>query len=251
MILWNTDLVMPSSKHWELRAAVRAFERMVEETARSERRNRVAALVTAAMALAREEGDFTVKQVAERAGVALQTLYRHFGTKDELVLAVIEEDVAEGAAHVASIAATLDDPVERLRAIVRQPIMTAAEGSMTGLRFHVMERARLVELHPEEVEAALSPYRDLLIRAISDASEAGEVHPVDEARDADVVLHLVMTYAHSVAFGAAARRPSEVADFIWDFCLAALQRDGGDDPVDRPAVDPAREGAPCADPTIA
>src|SRR5262249_29509730 len=71
----------PAPKLWELRAAVRA--------GRSEGGGRDFALdiVNAAWSLVERDEilDFTVRQVIERAGVALKTFYRYFGNKDELL----------------------------------------------------------------------------------------------------------------------------------------------------------------------
>jgi AcrR family transcriptional regulator len=207
------------SKHWEVRAALRHFERLTEESTRSGRRSPGAALVAAAKELA-ENGDFTVKQVADTAGMALQTLYRHLGTKDELILAVIEEALADGAEEVAARSAGCTDPVERLHAIVIESFKLAREASPLRLRFHTRERMRLSENFPREVEEALSPYRELLVAVISEAESAGRLHPRDLQRDADIILHLLLVYTHAVASHAL---PDDVAEAVWGFCLAALQ----------------------------
>ena len=214
-------MTVPSgeSKHWEVRAAIRHFERLTEESARSGRRSPGAALVAAANELA-ENGDFTVKQVADRAGMALQTLYRHLGTKDELILAVLEEALADGADQVAARSAAFVDPVDRLHAIVIESFRLAHEASPLRLRFHTRERMRLSEHFPREVEEALSPYRQLLIDVISEAASAGRLHPRDVQRDADIILHLLLVYTHAVASHAL---PDEVAEAVWGFCLAALR----------------------------
>src|SRR5262245_30719779 len=107
-------------KQWEIRAALRAFARSRET---STRRNPAEDMVEAAWELVATQTDFTVKEVAERAGVALQTFYRHFGTKDELLLAMLEESIGRGVATRVAEAAGLDDPVDRLRYLVIGPIV--------------------------------------------------------------------------------------------------------------------------------
>ena len=54
-------------------------------------------------------GDFTMETLAERAGVAVGTLYRHYPTKTDLVAAVLDETIAviadiaeDGAREVAA-----------------------------------------------------------------------------------------------------------------------------------------------------
>jgi len=56
------------------------------------RRNRDAILAAALLALT-ESPDASLNAIAKRAGVANATLYRHFQTREELVLAVYQEEV--------------------------------------------------------------------------------------------------------------------------------------------------------------
>jgi AcrR family transcriptional regulator len=60
-----------------------------------------------------------VDAIIERSGVARQTLYRHFGSKKELVLAFLElrEDLWTKSWLQAEVARRADDPAERLLAI--------------------------------------------------------------------------------------------------------------------------------------
>jgi TetR/AcrR family transcriptional regulator len=217
-------------RNWEARASRRALERLADSDARSGRPNSPAALVAAAQELICV-GDFTVKQVADRAGVALQTLYRHFGSKDELLLAVLEENILQGMDSIAEQANKFDDPLERLEAVIRNPLQGSSEMDLPQLRFQARERVRLSEEFPAAVEACFSPYRNLLIEYIEKAAEAGVIFPGDPSRDADIVLHLVLTYTHNVAARAVPYEATDVADYVWNFCLAALRRgaDRGDE----------------------
>jgi AcrR family transcriptional regulator len=65
------------------------------------RRNREAILAAALEALT-ESPDASLNAIAQRAGVANATLYRHFPSREDLVLATYEHEVAEvvGAADV-------------------------------------------------------------------------------------------------------------------------------------------------------
>lgn len=213
-----------SERHWEARAARRTLERLAAHDARPVRPSSPAALVSAAQALA-QDGDFTVKQVVDKAGVALQTFYRHFGSKDELVLAVLEENLLNGNRALSELADREATPLERLAVIVRAPLLLATSpDNLPGLRFHARERVRLSEEFPAEVEACLSPYRDLLIAYMEAAVAAGAISPVDVVRDAEIILHLVLTYTHNVAGGAVPYDAADAADYLWSFCHSALLR---------------------------
>ncbi len=209
------------SRHWQVRATRRTLERMIEENKRSQRQDPAAAIVAAARELA-ADGDFTVKQVADRAGVAVQTVYRHFGSKDELVLAVLEESLAAGCEYISEVTNDIKDPLDRLERIIRISITAAKDTPQ--LRLHARERARLSEAHATEVEEALSPLRMVLIDALSQAAAAGEVSPVDIERDADLILHLLLSYAYAFMAHAIPGEANQVAGYVWGFCLAALRR---------------------------
>lgn len=214
-----------TERRWEMRVARRALERNAEADARSGRPNVPAALIAAAQELSRA-GDFTVKQVADQANVALQTFYRHFGSKDELILAVLEENIIAGQEFIRNSASRYKDPLGRLAAVIKAPlaISDVTEWDLVNYRFQARERARLSEEYPAEVEGVLSPYRDILIEYISDAAEAGVVFPLDIVRDADMILHLVLTYSHNLVSKAVPYDATDVANYLWDFCLAALLR---------------------------
>ena len=77
-------------------------------------------MVAVARDLANETGGaaFTVVQVAQRAGFSLKVFYRYFASKDELLLALIEEDSRLGADLLVDQLVGIGGPVERLRSYV-------------------------------------------------------------------------------------------------------------------------------------
>src|SRR5437016_7632098 len=83
---------------WQARALHRSLE-----PARTRSVERMERLVAAARELANETGTaaFTVTQVTERAGLSLKSFYRCFPGKDELLIALLEEDSRLGAAILA------------------------------------------------------------------------------------------------------------------------------------------------------
>jgi AcrR family transcriptional regulator len=57
-------------------------------------RNRAAILAAAAEVFARRGAKATTEQVAQRAGVAVGTVFRHFPTKDALLAAILKQSLA-------------------------------------------------------------------------------------------------------------------------------------------------------------
>ena len=77
-------------------------------------------LVEAARALMWETGApvFTVNQVVAAAGTSLKSFYRCFESKDELLVALFEDDARRGAEALAAAVDGHDDPVARVRCAV-------------------------------------------------------------------------------------------------------------------------------------
>jgi AcrR family transcriptional regulator len=206
-------------KQWELRAALRSVR-----PADASSRDFANDIITAAWVLVEQDGvlDFTVKQVIERAGVALQTFYRYFGNKDELLLAMFEESMRDAAARI-PVRRRAKDPVQRLRQLVVQPIlMDFDEQAQRVTRWRGRERQRLMEFFPDAVEAVYEPYRAAIAEAIVEVCAAGRGTCDRPDVDARLILHLVQEMAHGVHGGGISDAPKLVADRVWHMIWSGL-----------------------------
>jgi TetR/AcrR family transcriptional regulator, cholesterol catabolism regulator len=133
------------------------------------RRDRMLA-VTAELALEGGWDAVQMREVAQRADVALGTLYRYFPSKEFLLVSVMISEIQGLADRLAIRPAEGDDPVERVvdvlrranRALQRQPQVTVA-----------MIRALISG--NQEIAPAVRETRSLMRRIISDA--LGVEHP--------------------------------------------------------------------------
>ena len=188
-------------------------------------------IVAAGRRLVEEQGDnFTTQDLIKEAGVALQTFYRHFGGKDQLLLAVITEIIADNCALFAEQASKLDDPVERLRFYVTTALDGIHTAQRPNPRFITAEHWRLHELYPHEMAEATRPFADLVERELRAAQEEGTLDPDDPERDAWLISKLVMSVYHHYSFTPDDAGADSVADDVWRFCLAAV---GGRSPEPR------------------
>ncbi|MDZ4828364.1 MAG: helix-turn-helix domain-containing protein [Actinomycetota bacterium] len=173
---------------------------------------RAEGLVDAARRLANESGTaaFTVAQVAERAGASLKAFYGCFRGKDELLLALIEDDSGLGAALLEARIAAYDHPLEgfvdELFALLREPGAAGYAGVL------VREHRRLGELHPEGLDTALAPITSLLASLIPSA---------DPKRDAQTMLGVLITGIHDILLGRV-DDPTELASYLYGFCTRGL-----------------------------
>ncbi|MEJ5255237.1 MAG: TetR/AcrR family transcriptional regulator [Acidimicrobiales bacterium] len=197
----------------------RALDRSLAD-ARARSVERLSRFVAAARALATESGSsaFTVQQVVERAGQSLKSFYRLFDGKDDLLLALLEEDCAVGAFFLAEMIDAHDDPVDRVRAWVIGLFELMAAGDQGYVGVLVREYGRLSEERPDQMEQAVAPFIDLLVTLLEQACQAGVARAGDTRRDAGLVFALVLRSIHELALGRDPRRPREVAEHVWSFC---------------------------------
>lgn len=206
---------------WTERAADRS-PRVQRSRARSVEQARV--IVGAAQRLIFEgREEFTIQDLVGEAGVALQTFYRYFGSKDELLLAVLEDLIAQGCADFDARAGVQPDPVSRLRTLVTAVVDLLGPAGPEGssARFIAGEHWRLAKLFPDEIVLATKPYADLLAAEIRAGTEAGLLQSADPDHDAWLMTQLVMSVYHYRAFGAP--ETNTTTDDLWRFCLAALR----------------------------
>ncbi len=183
------------------------------------------AIVRAAQRLISVKGSaFTTQDLVKEARIALQTFYRYFPGKDQLLIAVIEDMVETSAAEYKKRAASLDDPLERMRSYISVVVESLARSGDTphGPRFITAEHWRLSSLYPEEMERATRPFTDLLRGEIEAARDRGLIEVADPAYDAWLINQLVMSVFHHYAFAPADLSYPEIAERLWAFCRAGL-----------------------------
>ena len=180
-------------------------------------------IMNAALALVGEKGSaFTVQELAKEAGVSLQTFYRYFAGKEELILAVVEQLVTQACDERRAKAQDIADPVERLRSHVTDMIALLYQDiNQEALRFVPSAHLRLQEVYPDELARVTRRFTDLLVPEIEAAVAAGRLTSTDIEQDAWFLTQLVVTTFHHYAF-TSERPPAELADQLWGFCLGAL-----------------------------
>ena len=212
----------PPSQPWAERAADRSPSVQRSRT-RSLKHTRV--IIDAARRLIDEKGTrFTTQDLVKEAHVALQTFYRHFAGKDQLLVAVLGDYIAEASARYEEEARGLAGPVARihfyLTAILRG--LDSRPSSEGGPQFITAEHWRLHQVFPDEMAEATRPFTELVLREIREAVAAGQLSPADPERAAWHVSQLAMVVYHHYAFARTDETVEEISDHLWQFCLGAL-----------------------------
>lgn len=223
---------------WQDRALARSLA-----DSRSRSVERISSFVAAARRLATETGSsaFTVQQVVAASGQSLKSFYRYFEGKDDLLLALLEEDCAVGALFLGEMVGRRRTPQTRARAWVLGIFELMAAGEHGYVSVLVREHRRLAEERPAELELALRPFIELLAGDLADGMEAGQVRAGDPWRDARMILHLVLGAIHDLVLGIASPQARRVGDadaaaepearsrqvveeaaYVWSFCWGGL-----------------------------
>ncbi len=180
---------------------------------RADARANRARLIEAAHAVFRERGlDAEMKEIAERAGVGIGTIYRNFPSKDDLIVAIVSEMIS----HIQTTndaAERIVDPIEALRAVLHGgfaiaeqygDLMTALHGSLPRAcaeQFHQLDGLRHlimivthgiesgvfrphidVEVAAARIAATFVPWHHLRLRASRTVDQLVEAH-------LDLLLH--------------------------------------------------------------
>ncbi|WP_245718175.1 TetR/AcrR family transcriptional regulator [Nocardia miyunensis] len=208
------------SAPWADRAADRS--RAVQRS-RARSMAQAETIVAAAQRLILTVGSsFTTQDLAKEAGIALQTFYRHFAGKDQLLLAVFENIVGEWTIEIERAARGLPDPIARLRFYIVSALDTLRGDVGDGPRFVTAEHWRLYQLFPDEIAHANQSVADLIERELRAAEAAGLIRPRDAATDSWLAMKLVMAVFHHCAFASKPDTIDDVAEYLWSFCLAAF-----------------------------
>jgi TetR/AcrR family transcriptional regulator len=164
---------------------------------------------------------FTIQQLADRAGVSLQTFYRYFRSKDELLIALLEEYLRELADRARQECEAIADPVDRLRAAIRWSFRYSAAKNTPYHSLITREHLRLSIDYPAGVRAAGEPYRVLLRETLSAIAADGRLPATaDTDRLATFIKDLITSQVHNQTLGIDPASPNGVADELVRFCLA-------------------------------
>jgi TetR/AcrR family transcriptional regulator len=205
-------------------------ERAVDRSAAVQRSrtriaNQVRLMLDAARRLIRDKDDFTTQDLVGEAGVALQTFYRYFASKDEFLLAVIGDAMTEACERWSLAVAELPDPMDRLRFYITAPLVQFQGDShdAAAMRFIVSTHWHLHRIFPNELAEAGKPLVDLMITEINHAAELGLLRPRNPRWDGWFIVELLRSINHYYAYAATAGGDLNVTkEKLWQFCRAAL-----------------------------
>jgi AcrR family transcriptional regulator len=211
-------------------------ERAVERSLRSARAkamSRSDRFIEVAMELLSETGrtDFTVQELVERSKTSLRSFYQHFGSKDELLLALFEEVIRISAEEWRRAVAAQDDCVAGLETLVLTMYAQAVEQTMGGVsRALTAYHLQLAQSRPSDYARVLAPMSDLILELVRAGVETGRFRDdIDAETLAMILMQTLVAAAHMHALGAYLTGDPLDAERLWAFCLGGLTGTPGGD----------------------
>lgn len=204
-----------------------AAERAVERSLAGRRATYAAEierLVEATFQLIRESGEVEprVSEIVRVAGLSNQAFYRHFRSKHELLVAVLDSGIEQLASYLTHRMAAAPDPVaatrEWMRGMAEQALNPEAAAAT---RPFALARGRLAESHPEEVAQTERRLTEPLRRAIQEASRMGLLEAGDPGARAEALYHLAMGWMQARLLEPDGRH-RQSAEQLENFALAGL-----------------------------
>ena len=204
-------------------AADRAVERSLARR-RAAYADEIERLVSAAFTLIRERGELEprVGEIVAAAGLSNQAFYKHFRSKHELLVAVLDAGIERLAAYLVHRMEGAEDPVAAIREWLRGMLQQALDADAAeATRPFALARGRLAEAFPAEVALSERRLTEPLRDAIEAACETGRLASSEPAQDAEALYHLAMGWLEARLQGAERPDPAH-ARRLEAFAMAGL-----------------------------
>ena len=205
---------------WQQRAVDRSLS-----NARARAVSRSGQILDAARSLMLETGgiEFTVQDIVDRSGLSLRSFYKHFGGKDELLLALFEELLRDFAADLRLEVEAHSDPVDRLRAYVEGFYGRAEHSGEHGGQALSTYHVRMLAIRRSEFAAALAPQIELLQEVVVAGAASGAFRTDLEPDEITGLLTITLMSAAQMAVLDVHLAGTPLSlDHLWAWCASAV-----------------------------
>jgi AcrR family transcriptional regulator len=209
---------LAASPAWKDRAHDRSLA-----SARRRADDQLGRLIRAAQDILRTDQDMTVPALVTRAGMSTKTFYRHFESRDDLLFALLEEELTAAARTLERAVADHDDPGEMLEIFIRTYLQFPRDHESDKARQAQVQRSqRLRAVNPERADEAGAPMRRVLSGIVSELVDAGRVNEMDVELTTRSVLLLLNGHLVDVAYAVSSRDHERLGQHVQRACFGML-----------------------------
>ena len=203
--------------------ADKAVERQIEGR-RAEYAVEMRRIVDETFALVQRTGSLepSMREILAETGLSTQAFYRYFSSKDELMLALLDDGRRRLVETLQRRMAETTDPAQQVRAWIEGVLAQASNGDAAArTRPWVLSEQRLAELFPPEQQASVDALVALLAEPIERLRAGASPKSKDDAALASMVYQLTFAVlrSHLVADTKPNAREQRV---LVDFCLKGV-----------------------------
>lgn len=178
--------------------------------------NRQRQIADAALSIVAKHGlsRLTTAAIAQEVGLTEGAIFRHFGTKEEIVLAAIDriEELFE-----ADAASEVDDPLDRLRRFIEHRVRVAHENSgIPRLIFSDELSSAAGERGAAKVQGIRKRAMTTIRKCLEEAKRRGQI---PGSVDLDAAVLLVQGSVMVLVFN---KHPKNVTSRVWETLRTAL-----------------------------
>ena len=166
--------------------------------------------------------DPTMRDILRQSGISTQAFYRHFRSKDELLLALLDDGRRRLSSYLGHQMAKADSAEGKLRAWIEGVMAQASDAAAAAkTRPFLANLDRLAEQYPRDQQASV----DLLISLVEGAlrMQRPAIPPARVRLDANAIYHLAIGTMHQHIRDHTRPTAAEVEQVI-EFSLAAVAR---------------------------
>ncbi len=191
-------------------------------------RYRTEAIIAATrMVIAAQGPEFTLDQVAEKAGVAKGTLYLYFPSKDELVFTVLKNDIGWLLENTREALGTDRPLLERMRKMVHDQFEFVSANRNIFLYYRARmggsEHAAQKDFQ-YRMKEEYDQFIDLMTSHFEKAMAAGEIRPLEPRRLARVFSGTVDSVLVDYIISSQETPIDEEVDFVLDVVLHGIAK---------------------------
>jgi AcrR family transcriptional regulator len=168
----------------------RAANGKPSESGQPDGTNEVELLISATLAVAARRGTIepSVREILEQAGLSTKAFYRHFRSKDELLLVTLDEGCRVVAEYLEHRMSTVPDPLDKVGAWIDGFVRQAVNPSVARRTLPwALGSGRLATVYPEQFDKYQARVMMPLHREITNAVKDGSGRTPDAARDARLI----------------------------------------------------------------
>lgn len=166
--------------------------------------------------------DPRIRDILEEAGLATQAFYRHFKSKDELLLVLLDDGRRRIAQYLVHRMEKADDPVSAVRAWIEGVLAQASNpDAASRTRPFIIGLQRLAEQYNEEQATSVALLVDLLEAPVRDGIAADLFVDADSRLSATYIYDVAVTVMEDHLLQGTTPTPAETEQLA-AFCIRGL-----------------------------